>query len=117
MIILEEIDKEKLSLALYVSGLKDLISDSVIDTSTELSSGGGEISGGQRQRILIARSIYHAQHVILLDETFSALDSESIRKILYRYKEKLSLPLIVISHDRTILEFATQEIRIEQDNA
>lgn len=113
----EEIDKEKLSLALYVSGLKDLISDSVIDTSTELSSGGGEISGGQRQRILIARSIYHAQHVILLDETFSALDSESIRKILYRYKEKLSLPLIVISHDRTILEFATQEIRIEQDNA
>ena len=113
----QEVDEEKLSLALYVSGLTELINANVIDPVKKLTSGGVELSGGQRQRILIARSVYHAQGVILLDETFSALDNKSIRKILSRYKENLKLPLIVISHDRTILDFATQEIRIQEENA
>ena len=113
----EEVDEEKLSLALYISGLTELINANVIDPVKQLTSGGVELSGGQRQRILIARSVYHAQGVILLDETFSALDDKSIRKILSRYKENLKLPLIVISHDRTFLEFATQEIRIQEENA
>ena len=56
---------------------------------------GVTLSGGQKQRIAIARSILKQAQIVLLDETTSAIDSETEKIILHN--------LFRIHRDRTIL--------------
>ena len=48
---------------------------------TMIGDKGCTLSGGQQQRLSIARAILRGAPVLLLDEAFSALDSESEKKV------------------------------------
>ena len=50
---------------------------------TELGERGVNVSGGQKQRISIARAIYSAPDVVLLDDPLSALDA-TVAQEVYR---------------------------------
>lgn len=71
---------------------KDIFGEFIYDDGTNLS-------GGQRQRIGIARALYRANDILLLDESFSSLESntevEIINKIMYYFKD---ITLIHVSH-------------------
>ncbi|GAA5096665.1 ATP-binding cassette domain-containing protein [Wohlfahrtiimonas larvae] len=61
-----------------------------------------EISGGQKQRVALARALIVNPKAILLDEPFSALDTNLraiMRKELAEVQEKLNIPMILITHD------------------
>ena len=61
----------------------------------------GELSGGQRQRVLIARGLVQEAGLLLLDEPFTGLDSDSAER-LELLLEDLSARgrgIIVTSHD------------------
>lgn len=61
-----------------------------------------EISGGQQQRVALAMNLIRKPKVLLLDEPFSALDSqlrERMRELLVEIKQKFGIPIIVVTHD------------------
>lgn len=64
----------KADLASFVSGLP-------MGLNTMLSEEAGSVSGGQKQKILIARALVRDPDLIILDESMSEMDNESIGKI------------------------------------
>lgn len=68
----------------------------------ELSEKMGSLSGGQKSRVFLAGLMIHAPQNVLLDEPGNHLDSQS-RNILYHYIQTTSSTLLVVSHDRTLL--------------
>lgn len=61
----------------------------------------GELSGGQRQRVLIARGLVQEAGLLLLDEPFSGLDSDSAERLeeLISQLAGEGRALIVATHD------------------
>ena len=61
-----------------------------------------ELSGGMRQRVALIRTLALRPDILLLDETFSALDYQSRLKIsddVYKIIKKENITAILVSHD------------------
>jgi molybdate transport system ATP-binding protein len=63
-----------------------------------------QISGGQQQRVALARALVRRPKLLLLDEPLSALDAilrEGLRSQLRRLLAEFSIPVLIVTHDRT----------------
>jgi ATPase subunit of ABC transporter with duplicated ATPase domains len=60
------------------------------------------LSGGQKTKVFLAGLMIHNPEIVLLDEPSNHLDSVS-RGILYDYIKSTATTLVVVSHDRTLL--------------
>lgn len=76
----------------------------------------GEISGGQQQRVAIARSIAKKPTLLLGDELTGNLDTETSRKVMEVLVEacaKENITAVFVTHDESLVEYATRVIRID----
>jgi len=62
----------------------------------------GSLSGGQKTKVFLAGISIHQPQIVLLDEPSNHLDLKS-REILYDYIRSTANTLIVVSHDKTLL--------------
>lgn len=72
-----------------------------------------KISGGERQRCAICQNLARDPRVLLLDEPFSALDTENRRKLrreLKALKKELPLPILHVTHDLGEAMFLGDEV-------
>ena len=61
-----------------------------------------ELSGGMRQRVALIRAIILSPEILLLDEAFSALDSQTRLKVsndIYKIIKELNITTIMVTHD------------------
>ena len=97
------INKDKLNLAIKTSGLLELVNSFEEREKKELGEKGLSLSGGQRQRVGIARALYNNPELIILDESLNALDLNTEVKIIESIKN-LSKTVIIISHRMSTLD-------------
>lgn len=61
-----------------------------------------QLSGGQKTKVFLAGLSIHKPAIVLMDEPSNHLDVAG-RQLLYSYIENTTATLIVVSHDRTLL--------------
>lgn len=89
----------------------------LIDEQKDFSAGvrGARLSGGQRQRVSIARAEIRHCEILFLDSISSALDHETERVLWSELlKDKGTNTLIVVSHQRSLIEMADLIVVMEQ---
>ncbi|MEG0857545.1 MAG: ABC transporter ATP-binding protein [Terrisporobacter sp.] len=86
------------------------------EINTSVGNGGVRLSGGQQSRIALARSLYHKNKILILDDPFSAVDMNTEEKIISNlrnnYKDCL---IILISHRLSIFKHLNQIILMKED--
>ncbi|QSF13712.1 ABC transporter ATP-binding protein [Mycoplasma sp. Mirounga ES2805-ORL] len=63
----------------------------------EISQGAKNLSGGQKQRLTIARTLLLKPKILIFDDSTSALDNITSKKIIDNIKQKYDCSLILIS--------------------
>lgn len=74
-----------------------------------------EVSGGQAERACIARALLLSPKIILADEPTSNLDeanAKTVLEILNYIRQQMGITIIIASHSRDVMEFATRVVTV-----
>jgi ATP-binding cassette subfamily C protein len=67
----------------------------------KLSEDGKNLSGGEKQKIILARALYSGKKILFFDESLSAIDQSTRKKVLSRiFSEFPDLTIFYISHNQ-----------------
>ena len=85
-----EISKEDLYEAIRISQSENIIAEKEEGIHAPITQGGTNVSGGQKQRISIARALAEKRNIYIFDDSFSALDYETDRKLRNELKKLIA---------------------------
>lgn len=115
----EREDKDAMWEAIRAAGLEEKVKSLPSGEETglvgQISEEGTELSGGQEQRLLLARALYKAAPVLLLDEPTAALDSKAESEIYEKYGELTEgKTSVFVSHRLASTRFCDRILFIEE---
>ncbi len=96
----ENLTDEELDKALKVSQAKEFVNRLEGKTEFEIAQGGNNLSGGQKQRISIARALAKNPEFLFFDDSFSALDFATDKKLRHSLSENFEKATKVIVAQR-----------------
>ncbi len=96
---------------LAAAGLDNFASSQPMALSTQVGDEGRLLSGGQQKRLLLARALYRAPRVLVLDETLSQLDYEAEQQIM-SVLLGLQMTRIIVTHRVSTLPEGVRVIRV-----
>lgn len=84
----EKPTKDEVEEALEIAQAKEFVDKKEEGISSYVAQGGSNFSGGQKQRLSIARALAKKSEIIIFDDSFSALDYKTDRKLRDTLDEK-----------------------------
>ncbi len=106
--------REQVEWAAKMSDVHNNISEFAQDYNTVLGERGVTVSGGQKQRISIARALMKNASILILDDSVSAVDTETERTIIGNLKEtRRGKTTILIAHRVSTVEKLDKIIFVE----
>lgn len=99
----------------YRSAFADELSRFTKKEKTLVGEKGIMLSGGQKQRISLARALYTPCDLLILDDVFSAVDTDTERFLIQQIFEKHSAKsLLIISNRISVLEKTDYTLVLEE---
>ena len=95
------LNESEIENALAVSQSKNIVSEKDLGLDAIVEPSGRNFSGGQKQRLTIARAILKNSDVLILDDSFSALDNNTDKALRKALKSLDKAPIIFIVSQRT----------------
>ncbi len=96
----EDAGGEDLDRALEIAQAKEFVKTLPEGIFAPVSQGGANLSGGQRQRLTIARALMKKGPVFIFDDSFSALDFTTDKKLRTALADKLSDSTVILVTQR-----------------
>lgn len=109
----ESITTEEVRIALQKSHSMEFVSKMENKEQTVIGERGVGLSGGQKQRITIARALARKTPVLVLDDSTSALDTETEKDIQQVLSELTGMTKIIIAHRISAVRKADKIIVLE----
>ena len=106
-----------ISPVLDIASMKEEIETFPDGIYTRLGEGGIKLSGGQQSRIALARTLYHARGIIVLDDPFSACDKNTEKEIYENIRREYKDSIIfLISHRLSLFDQMNQILFIDNQS-
>ena len=102
----DDLTDEQIVAAAKIAEADEFIVNMENGYDSEISQGGKNVSGGQKQRLSIARAVAIDPQIFIFDDSFSALDYRTDKKVRENLKEgaKGATKLIIAQRIGTILD-------------
>ena len=107
-------DRQRVSIAAVLADIDADVRDFPLGYDTVLGERGVTVSGGQKQRISIARALIKDAPILILDDSVSAVDTQTERAILTSLREtRAGRTTILIAHRISTVEQMDRIIFLE----
>ncbi|KAL4804621.1 putative multidrug resistance-associated protein [Aspergillus unguis] len=113
------LDQKWYDLTVSACALVEDLSQFTLGSMYMAGSGGVALSGGQKQRVALARAVYSRLPVLVLDDTFSGVDSRNTRIIGEQLfgrdglVRRSNTTVVLATHNRFFLPYADTIILLE----
>ncbi len=111
----EGIDEKEIKKALEVASLSQEVASLPQGLDAQVGERGVTLSGGQRQRLTLARALVTNPPILILDDAFSMVDTDTEKKILGALlSERKDMTNILVSHRISTLSCADWILVLDQ---
>ena len=107
-------DEARMQNALEIACAKEFVDELEFGVDTELGERGSGLSEGQMQRLAIARAIFSKNPILMMDESTSALDEETERKLLSNLRSMTDKTVLIVTHRPAVLEICDKVVNFEE---
>lgn len=108
------IDWKKIDRVVKLSHLDSIVEEKADRLNAQVGERGSKLSGGQRQRVGIARALYVAPLILVLDESTNALDGITESSVIDTLIElKQTMTIFVIAHSKSLMRRCDRILMID----
>ena len=98
-----------------IAQASDFIEEKEEKYNSPIAQGGNNVSGGQKQRLSIARALAIDPDIFVFDDSFSALDLKTDRKLREALKDKTENKTVIIVAQRVSTIMNAEQIVVFEE--